>query len=102
MLPAAAPPHPSPWRDRLVGVWGRGVLVAIVFALGLLQGSRAALGDIPLDELADVAAPPTADAAVVESDALRGHFFRPPGSNAVRPELRTRPSAWSPAPPAAP
>jgi hypothetical protein len=80
----------------MVGWWSRGALVALVFLLGLLQGSRAALGDMPLRAAAESAAEAPAASAVVESDALRGHFFRPAGSNAVRPAPRMRPSVWTP------
>jgi hypothetical protein len=89
----AAHPLPRPLRTR--AAWARGLLVGLVFALGLLQGSRAALGDIPLG--AEREPPPAA--GLVEPDALRGHFFRPVGSTAVRPVLRLRASAWTPAEP---
>jgi hypothetical protein len=79
--------------------WSRGALVALVFVLGLLQGTRAALGDIPLADVpaAAGAANETPAAGVSEPDALRGHFFRPSGSDAVRPMLRLRQSRWNPA-----
>jgi hypothetical protein len=69
-----------------------------VFGLGLLQGSRAALGDMPLGEGEPAAA--EAPAGHLEPDALRGDFFRPVGSTAVRPALRLRAGAWTPAEPA--
>ena len=78
--------------------WRQSTLVGIVFALGLLQGSRAALGRMP-----DAAAPgPLAQAEVPgaiarEADTVRGHFYRPEGSNAVRPVLRLQPGRWTPA-----
>jgi len=72
----------------------KSALVALVMVLGLLQGTRTALGRVPLASPpapADVAAPPAR-----EHDPIRGHFFRPPGSNAVRPPLSLRPVAWWP------
>jgi hypothetical protein len=99
MLPVATRSHRSPRREFLVGWWSRAALVALVFLLGLLQGSRAALGDLPLRAAAEIRADAPAQAAtpgVVENDALRGRFFRPAGSNAVRPALRMRPSVWTP------
>lgn len=94
---AAHPSLRSPRRKLAASAWGRGLLVGLVFALGLLQGSRAALGDIPLgaEEAAEAPA-----AGHFEPDALRGGFFRPLGSTAVRPDLRLRASAWTPAAPA--
>jgi hypothetical protein len=79
--------------------WSRGALVALVFVLGLLQGTRAALGDMPLAEVPAAAGAETGTpaAGVSEPDALRGHFFRPAGSDAVRPALRLRQSRWNPA-----
>ena len=78
--------------------WLRSALVGVVFALGLLQGSRAALGRMPLAPALE----PSAHAEVpvageLEADTIRGHFFRPKGSDAVRPVLRLRPSRWLPA-----
>jgi hypothetical protein len=96
MLPAAAPPHRSPRREFMVSWWSRSALVVLVLVLGLLQGSRAALGDMSLTDAADAQAE-TPAAGVLERDALRGHFFRPAGSSAVRPALRSRQSAWTPA-----
>jgi hypothetical protein len=87
-------------RDFLAGWWGRGALVALVMVLGLVQGSRAALGDISLDDApkATVDAAPPVPPAPEEADAspLRGRFYRPEGSDAVRPALRLRQSAWQP------
>ena len=99
MLPAARAPHRSVRRDILQSGWSRGALVALVFVLGLLQGTRAALGDMPLRELpaAAEAQAETPGAGAIEPDALRGHFFRPAGSDAVRPRLRLHQSHWSPA-----
>jgi hypothetical protein len=76
--------------------WGRGLLVGLVCALGLLQGSRAALGDIPLGGEPEAPAAEAPAAGHVEPDALRGHFFRPLGSTAVRPPLRLRATTWTP------
>lgn len=69
-------------------------LFGLVFVLGLLQGTRTALGLAPLAGRvapADVSAPPAR-----ELDPIRGHFFRPPGSDAVRPPLSLRPVVWWP------
>jgi hypothetical protein len=98
MLPCETPSHRSLRREIVQSRWSRGALVAFVFVLGLLQGTRAALGDMPLAELsAPAEAKPEAPAAGVnEPDALRGHFFRPAGSDAVRPTLRLRQSRWTP------
>jgi hypothetical protein len=99
-LPAALPPQRSERREFLVSWWSRCALVALVFALGLFQGSRAALGDISLGDAGGPvsAAPPEAPGAGAgDPDALRGRFFRPPGSDAVRPTLRLRQSLWTPA-----
>jgi len=99
MLPCEPPSHRSLRRDIMQSGWSRGALVALVFVLGLLQGTRAALGDMPLAELPAATAAPaeTPAAGVSEPDALRGHFFRPAGSDAVRPTLRLRQSRWIPA-----
>ena len=72
---------------------GKTALVALVMVLGLLQGTRTALGPAPLAPPAapDFAAPPAR-----ELYPVRGHFFRPAGSDAVRPALRLRPVAWQP------
>ena len=97
MMPAAEPPHRSVRRDVMQSRWSRGALVALVFVLGLLQGTRAALGDMPLSELPAAAeAQAETPAGVSERDALRGHFFRPAGSDAVRPLLQLRQSRWNP------
>lgn len=95
-MTGAQPSQQRSWREILRGGFGRGALVALVFVLGLVQGSRAALGDLPLGELPPVAAPPPA-AAVTEADALRGSFFRPADSSAVRPTPSLRQSRWNPA-----
>ena len=97
-LPDARPTHRSARRRSMSRAWRQSTLVGIVFALGLLQGSRAALGRMP-----DAAAPgPLAQAEVPgasarEADTVRGHFFRPEGSTAVRPALQREPSRWTPA-----
>jgi hypothetical protein len=98
-LHAVASLHRSAWRTRLTGWQTRLLLVALVLVLGLLHGTRTALGDAPLASppaTPDVAAPPTHD----EPDWRRGHFFRPAGSTASRPRLVLRPVVWRPAPPA--
>ncbi len=98
-LPAAAPPHRSAWRRRMGRWWQDSALIGFVLVLGLLQGSRAALGPMPLAAAVSPAvtqSEPLA-AARVEADALRGRFFRPQGSSAVRPALRLRQSEWRPA-----
>ena len=46
-LPDARLPHRSTRRKSVGHAWRQSVLVGIVFALGLLQGSRAALGPMP-------------------------------------------------------
>ena len=88
------PPSPRSLRREIMqSRWSRGALIALVFVLGLLQGTRAALGDMPLAEIPAAGAPTETPAAgVSEPDALRGHFFRPAGSDAVRPTLRLRQS----------
>jgi hypothetical protein len=96
---AAQPSQRSPHWKLAPGAWARGLLIGLVFALGLIQGSRAALGDIPLGE----PEPAAAEAPLggqVEPDALRGDFFRPLGSTAVRPVLQLRARVWTPAEPA--
>ena len=95
----ADPLHPNPRRNLRVSAWARSVLVGLVFVLGLLQGSRAALGDIALGGEPEPEAASDAVTGHVEPDALRGDFFRPHGSTAVRPPLRLRTSTWSPAEP---
>ena len=97
MSTAAQPPHRSVRGGVMQSGWSRGALVALVFALGLLQGTRAALGDMPLADVPAAGATTEAPAGVSEPDALRGHFFRPAGSDAVRPTPRLRQSHWSPA-----
>jgi hypothetical protein len=80
--------------------WLRSALVVVVFVLGLLQGSRAALGRMPLAPALEPSAHAEAPVAgALEADRVRGHFFRPQGSDAVRPELRLRPGRWLPAHP---
>jgi hypothetical protein len=96
MSPSAQPPQRSSWMEIVQSGWSRGALVALVFVLGLVQGSRAALGDVPLAELPAAEAEAPA-AGVTEPDALRGSFFRPAGSSAVRPTPSLRQSRWNPA-----
>ena len=100
MLPTTPTPQRSVRREILVRWWSRSALVAIVFVLGLLQGTRAALGDIQLGAGPDTAAEAKAETPAAgerEPADLRGRFFRPAGSNAVRPALRLRQGSWSPA-----
>jgi hypothetical protein len=100
MLTTTSPPQRSARRELLVGWWSRSALVAIVIVLGLLQGSRAALGDIELGSRPEAAAETKAEtpgAGAREQGALHGRFFRPADSSAVRPALRLRQSRWSPA-----
>jgi hypothetical protein len=96
---SAEPLHRIPRRELRMTAWGRALLVGLVFALGLLQGSRAALGDILLGGEPEAPAAQAPATGQLEPDALRGHFFRPLGSTAVRPPLRLRASTWSPAEP---
>jgi hypothetical protein len=96
-LRAALGPHRSAWRTRTTGWPTRALLVALVLVLGLLHGTRTALGRVPPASppaTPDVAAPPAR-----EPDWRRGHFFRPAGSTASRPRLVLRPLVWRPAPP---
>jgi hypothetical protein len=81
--------------------WPRGVLVALSFAFGLLQGSRAALGDAPLPAEPATQVEPGPESPEVgagERDPLRGRFFRPARSNALRPLPRLHQSRWTPIP----
>jgi hypothetical protein len=94
-LPDAHESHRSARRKSVSRWWLQSLLVGIVFALGLLQGSRAALGRMPLPPAPESAAPPVE--GVLEADTVRGHFYRPQGSTALRPVLRLRPSRWLPA-----
>jgi hypothetical protein len=101
-LAPRVPPPPAETR-RGVGLAGRSLLVATVIVLGLGHGARTALGDEPPPrpaELPDVAAPPAHPSAppARESDWRRGHFYRPPGSTANRPEAELRPRVWLPKP----
>jgi len=97
-LPDARIPQRSAWRVSVGRWWLQSALVGIVFALGLLQGSRAALGRMPL---APALEPPAHVAVRVDdglgADTVRGHFYRPKGSDAVRPALRLWQSRWLPA-----
>ena len=87
-------------RSKSVGRWWlQSALVAVVFALGLLQGSRAALGRMPLAPALEPSAHAEGPVADVREVDKRGHFFRPQGSDAVRPELHLRPGRWLPAHP---
>jgi hypothetical protein len=97
LAPASPPeaPHRSSLRTRVVGLAGRALLVLVVLVLGLVHGSRTALGGAPAPSpaaLPDVAAPPAR-----EPDWRRGHFYRPPGSTARRPGVALRPLSWRPA-----
>ena len=100
VLPTPCAPHPSGGRKHVRRWWRQSALIGVVFALGLLQGARAALGPLP----APPAAEPSAlgevpGASLREVDAARGHFFfRPHGSTAVRPELRLHVGRWTPEP----
>ena len=99
-LPAASGLHRSARRRSMGRWWLESVLVAVVFALGLLQGSRAALGlGAPEPASEPIALGEVPPSGVREADAARGHFYRPTGSDAVRPELRLQPSRWLPARP---
>ena len=92
-----APPAPAAASFARSTSWGaRALLVAFVVVLGLLQGSRTALGGAPLPSApaaADVASPPAR-----EADWRRGHFYRPAGSDAERPRQVLRPVVWLPGP----
>jgi len=95
VLPPRVPPPGAP-RRVTAGLAGRTLLVVLVMALGLLHGTRTALGSgIPASAIAppDVAAPPAR-----ETDWRRGHFYRPAGSTATRPEATLRPRVWRPEP----
>lgn len=97
-LPDARIPHRSARRVSVGRWWLKSALVGVVFALGLLQGSRAALGRMPLAPTLETSAHAEVPVAgELEADTVRGHFFRPKGSDAVRPVLRLRPSRWLPA-----
>jgi hypothetical protein len=101
MLTTTPTPQQSARREILVRWWSRSALVAIVFVLGLLQGTRAALGDMPLGAGTEPAAEAKAETPAAgerEPAERRGRFFRPEGSNAVRPALRLRQSSWRPEP----
>jgi hypothetical protein len=90
-FPAPAARHPS-----RMSFGARALLVSFVVVLGLLQGSRTALGSAPLPP-----APATADVASLparEADWRRGHFYRPTGSAAERPRPVLRPVVWRPGP----
>ena len=85
----------SAWRTRMTGWQVRTLLLVLVVVLGLLQGTRTAIGRVPLASppaAPDVAAPPAR-----EPDWRRGDFFRPAASTASRPRLRLRPVVWRPA-----
>jgi hypothetical protein len=93
---AAVLPPPDALLRLAARVAGRSLLVALVMVLGLLHGSRTALGIGTAPDaiaLPDVAAPPA-----YESDWRRGHFYRPVGSTATRPEVTLRPRVWRPEP----
>ena len=65
-------------------------LIATAALLGLLVGARAAAGS---DEPARAASA----AGVREPDRFRGGFWRPAGSDAVRPVVSLARASWSPA-----
>jgi hypothetical protein len=90
------PRHPIRGRRLVTGWKSTCALIALVVALGLVQGSRAALGSAPPAAPSDPAPPPAPAAGARELDPLRGGFFRPAGSDAVRPPQRLRPLAWWP------
>jgi hypothetical protein len=93
-LRSLPPRHRSAGRTPMFRWQAKVALFGLVFVLGLLQGTRTALGLAPLASpaaRADVSAPPAR-----ELDPIRGHFFRPPGSDAVRPPLSLRPAVWWP------
>jgi hypothetical protein len=62
------------------------VLFVTTALLGFLIGARAV----------GVPAPAGGSAGVRELDRLRGGFWRPAGSDAVRPVLSLEPAAWTP------
>jgi hypothetical protein len=95
VLPPLVPP-PGVLRKLANGLPGRSLLVALVMVLGLLHGSRTALGSgTPPSAVAlpEVSSPPAR-----ETDWRRGHFYRPAGSTAERPEVSLRPRVWRPEP----
>jgi len=100
MLQSTLPAHPIARSEWMTSWWSRSALIALVIVLGLLQGSRAALGNLPLGDETEAAAEATAETpaapAPERDDALRGRFFRPAGSSAVRPGLRLEQSSWRP------
>ena len=97
-LPDVSPAHRNARRKNVGRWWRQSALVGVVFALGLLQGSRAALGRMPEGPAPEPAAHGEVPGdAAREADTVRGHFFRPHGSSAVRPALRLRQSRWTPA-----
>ena len=97
-LPDARIPQRSARRFGVGRWWLQSALVGTVFALGLLQGSRAALGRMPLAPALESPAHVEVPAEYgLEADTVRGHFYRPKGSDAVRPALRLRQSRWLPA-----
>ena len=97
-LPGAVCSQQSAPGPRVGRWWLQSALIGTVFVLGLLQGSRAALGRMPLAPT--LAASTLAEAPAedgLETDTVRGHFYRPNGSDAVRPALRLRQNRWLPA-----
>ncbi|MEN8159288.1 MAG: hypothetical protein ABFS41_04355 [Myxococcota bacterium] len=95
------PPATARTRRR-AGLVGRVLLMAFVVSLGLGHGARTALGGgapVRSAVLPDVAAPPAALpylSPARESDWRRGHFYRPAGSTATRPDAELRPRVWLP------
>lgn len=105
-LGAAGAPLPAPperWRlgeraRRILRrvVWG--LALALLVALGALQGATVAIGEDGVSELATGAArreePRTAGPA--RERELRGAFWRPEGSSAERPPAKIGPRKWQP------
>lgn len=88
---------PLAWQRRAAGTTGRTLLVLLVIGLGLLHGTRTALGSarpLEADPLPDVAAPPP----VLETDWHGVTFYRPLGSTARPPEADLVPRVWIPRP----
>ncbi|MEN8161016.1 MAG: hypothetical protein ABFS41_13160 [Myxococcota bacterium] len=67
-----------------------GTLFLVTAVAGFLVGVRATGGTLPVFD-----APETA--ALREADPIRGGFWRPVGSDAVRPVVRLEVRTWEPA-----
>ena len=67
-----------------------GTLVLLTAMAGFLIGVRATGGTLPVFET-----PETAE--LRERDPIRGGFWRPAGSDAVRPVVRLEAKSWEPA-----